>query len=156
MTVESILKKIKPIHTAFPTDWICLTGGEPLFQNIGGLVQRLKAEDFKIQVETNATLFQRLGVDWYTISPKPPDYFYRPEYIKKAKEIKIVVTKGLDLGVLKKIRQDFPEKIPFLLQPQSNRKSSGKHAMKLLKQTLRDGVKNVRLTAQIHKIFGWR
>ena len=156
MTVESILKKIKTIHTAYPTEWVCLTGGEPLFQNIGGLVQNLKAEDFKIQVETNATFFQRLCVDWYTISPKPPDYFYQPEYIKKAKEIKVVVTKGLDLGVLKKLRQDFPDKIPILLQPQSNSKSSGKHSIRLLRQALKEGMKNVRLTAQIHKIFGWR
>ena len=156
MTVESILKKIKKIHTAFPTEWVCLTGGEPLFQNIVGLAQRIKAEDFKIQVETNATIFRRLGVDWYTISPKPPDYFYQPEYIKKAKEVKMVVTKGLDLSVLKKLRQDFPEKTPLLLQPQSNRKSSGKHAIRLLKQSLKEGMKNIRLTTQIHKIFGLR
>jgi len=156
MTVESILKKIKKIHTAFPTEWVCLTGGEPLFQNIVGLAQRIKAEDFKIQVETNATIFRRLGVDWYTISPKPPDYFYQPEYIKKANEVKMVVTKGFDFVVLKKLRQDFPEKIPLLLQPQSNSKSSGKHAIRLLKQSLKEGMKNIRLTAQIHKIFGLR
>lgn len=156
MTVESILKKIKKIHTAFPTEWVCLTGGEPLFQNIRALAQRIKAEDFKIQVETNATIFRRLGVDWYTISPKPPNYFYHPEYIKKAKEVKMVVTKELDFGVLKKLRQDFPEKIPLILQPQSNNKSSGKHAIRLIKQSLKEGMKNIRLTAQIHKIFGLR
>ena len=156
MTVESILKKIKKIHTAFPTEWVCLTGGEPLFQNIRALAQRIKAENFKIQVETNATIFRRLGVDWYTISPKPPNYFYHPEYIKKAKEVKMVVTKELDFGVLKKLRQDFPEKIPLILQPQSNNKSSGKHAIRLIKQSLKEGMKNIRLTAQIHKIFGLR
>ncbi|MEE8603756.1 MAG: 7-carboxy-7-deazaguanine synthase QueE [Candidatus Aminicenantaceae bacterium] len=156
MTVESILKKIKKIHTAFPTEWVCLTGGEPLFQNIVALAQRIKAEDFKIQVETNATIFRRLGVDWYTISPKPPNYFYHPEYIKKAKEVKMVVIKELDFGVLKKLRQDFPEKIPLILQPQSNNKSSGKHAIRLIKQSLKEGMKNIRLTAQIHKIFGLR
>ncbi len=156
MSIESILKKLKKMHTTFPTEWVCLTGGEPLYQNIGRLVQQLKAEDLKIQVETNATIYRRIGVDWYTISPKPPDYFYQPEYIKKAKEVKIVVTKGLDLGVLKKLRQDFPEKIPLLLQPQSNSKSSAKHAIRLLRQTLKDDMKNIRLTAQIHKIFGWR
>jgi organic radical activating enzyme len=68
----------------------------------------------------------------------------------------MVVTKGLDLAVLKKLRQDFPKKIPLLLQPQSSSKSSGKHAIRLLRQTLKEGMKNVRLTAQIHKIFGWR
>jgi 7-carboxy-7-deazaguanine synthase len=156
MTVESILEKIQKMHTAFPADWVCLTGGEPLFQNPAELVKCLKEEDFRIQVETNATFFRHLGVDWYTISPKPPDYFCRPEYTKKAKEIKFVVTKGLNLDVLKKFRQDFPEKTPILLQPQSNSRSSGKHALKLLRKSLVAGLKNVRVTAQLHKIFGWR
>jgi organic radical activating enzyme len=156
MTVTQVIKKVKKIHSSFPAEWVCLTGGEPLLQNIGGLVRALKAEDFKIQVETNATISPQVGVNWYTVSPKPPDYFYQPEYKKKAKEIKMVVTTGLDLGVLKELRMDFPENIPLLLQPQSDRKSSGKQAMRLLRQALREGLKNVRLTAQIHKIFGVR
>jgi 7-carboxy-7-deazaguanine synthase len=156
MTVDSILEKTRKMHAAFPTQWICLTGGEPLLQDIGELVKRLKEENFRIQVETNATLFRRLDVDWYTISPKPPDYFYQTEYIKKAKEVKIVVTKGLDIGVLKKLRQDFSEKIPLLLQPQFDNQSSGKLALRLLRQAVKGEMKNVRLSAQIHKIFGWR
>jgi 7-carboxy-7-deazaguanine synthase len=156
MTVAQTLKKVKRIHRSFPTEWVCLTGGEPLLQNIRGLVQNLRAEDFKIQVETNATIYRNLSVNWYTISPKPPDYFCQPEYWKKAKEIKIVVTKGLKIGVLQSLRQHFPEKIPILLQPQSNDKSSSQRAIWLLRQTMKERVTNVRLTAQIHKIFGWR
>ena len=106
MTVESILKKIQKFHTAFPTQWACLTGGEPLLQDATGLVRRLKTENFRVQLETNATIFRQIGVDWYTISPKPPDYFYQPEYTKKAKEVKMVVIKGFDLSVLKRIRKD--------------------------------------------------
>ena len=156
LTVAQILEKVQKIHESFPTQWVCLTGGEPLLQNIGRLVRALKAENFKIQVETNATLSPPLGVNWYTISPKPPDYFFKPEYKKKAKEVKMVVTKGFDLDVLKKLRQAFPEKIPLLLQPQSNSRSSGERALSLLKGALKDGMENIRLTAQIHKIFGWR
>ena len=156
MTVESILEEIQKIHTGFPAQWVCLTGGEPLLQKLGGLTDNLKAKNFRIQVETNATIYQRLEVDWYTISPKPPDYFYRPEYLKKADELKLVVTKGLDLGVINKFRREFPEKIPLLLQPQSNSQWSGKRALRLLRQSLEEGMRNVRVTVQIHKIFGWR
>lgn len=156
MTVDSICEKIKKIRSAFPAQWVCLTGGEPLFQNIEGLVQRLRAENLKIQVETNATIFRRMAVDWYTISPKPPDYFYQPDYKKRAREIKIVVTEDLGLGTIKKLRREFPEKTPILLLPRSNSKASGKHAAKLLKQAMKENVGNVRMTAQIHKIFGWR
>ena len=50
---------------------LLLTGGEPLIQDVTGLVQRLKAENFRIQVETNATIFRQIGVDWYTIGRSP-------------------------------------------------------------------------------------
>ena len=156
MTVAQVVKKVQKIQGSFPAEWVCLTGGEPLLQNIGELVRALKADQFKIQVETNATIPPQVGVNWYTVSPKPPDYFYQPAYKKKAKEVKIVVIKGLDLDVIKKIRRDFPETIPLLLQPQSNNQASGKHALRLLRQALVEGMKNIRMTAQIHKIFGWR
>jgi len=156
MTVARILKKVDKICSSFPAKWVCLTGGEPLIQNIGELVRSLKAEDFKIQVETNATIFRSLAVNWYTISPKPPLYFYQPEFRTKAKEVKIVVTKRLNLRVLKKLRQDFPEKIPLLLQPQSCKKWSTTYAIKVLNQAMKDDLKNIRLTAQMHKIFGLR
>lgn len=156
MTVFQIVDRIKKIHSSFPARWTCITGGEPLLQNIGGLVRSLKAEDFKIQVETNATRFQRIGADWYSISPKPPEYYFRPEYRNKATEVKIVVIKGLDFSLIERLRKNFPIKVPILLQPQSNTKSSGTLAVKLLKEALNEGMPNVRLTAQIHKIFGWR
>jgi organic radical activating enzyme len=156
MTVARIMDKVKKIHQDFPAPWVCLTGGEPLLQNIGVLVHGLKEEGFKIQVETNATLSPIPGVSWYTVSPKSPDYYFRPSYKKRAKEVKIVVIKGLDLDVIKKLRDDFPEKIPILLQPLSASPASGKLAMKLLARTLEAGMKNIQMTAQVHKMFGWR
>jgi 7-carboxy-7-deazaguanine synthase len=156
MTVESVLKKIQKLHAAFPAQWVCITGGEPLLQNCRDLTESLKKENFKIQVETNATVFQQMKVDWYTLSPKPPQYFYRPEYLKKTREIKIVVTNGLNLGVIKKLRAEFPGKIPLLLQLQSNSQSSGKRALRLLRQSLKEGMTNIRVTVQIHNMLGWR
>lgn len=156
MTIDAICGKINKIHRAFPAEWVCLTGGEPLIQNIEELVQRLKADNFKIQVETNATMGPQRGVDWYTVSPKPPDYFFRPEYTKKATEVKIVVTEGIDKEILKKLRQGFPRELPILLQPRSNSKTSAEYAMRLLRYALREGMDNIRISAQIHKIFKWR
>jgi 7-carboxy-7-deazaguanine synthase len=156
MAVTRVLDKVKKIYNSFPTRWICLTGGEPLLQSVEGLVRRLKAEGFKIQVETNGTIYRRMAVNWYTVSPKSPEYFYQPEYRKKANEVKVIVTKSLNFGVLQRLRREFPEKTPLLLQPQSNRKWSGERAMKLLRQTLEANLNNIRLSVQIHKIFGWR
>ncbi len=156
MTVPQIMNRLKRIRYNFPAEWVCLTGGEPLLQGIKTLVQRMKTEGLKIQIETNATLFRRLDVDWYTVSPKPPDYSFQPAYKKKAREVKLVVTKGLDLDILRKLRKEFPEKIPLLLQVQSNAQWSAKLASKLLRQALTDELKNIRVTAQIHRVFKWR
>lgn len=156
MTVAQILEKVDKIHASFPAPWVCLTGGEPLLQNIGGLVRALKTKGFLIQVETNGTFAPLSGVNWHTLSPKPPDYFFHPEFKKRAKEVKLVMTGELDLAILNKLRQSFPEKIPILLQPRSNRQTSAKRAARLLKKAVAEGMKNIRLTAQIHKIFGWR
>jgi 7-carboxy-7-deazaguanine synthase len=156
ITVSQIMNRLKKIRSAFPAEWTCLTGGEPLLQRVEALVQNLKTEGLKIQVETNATFFRRLDVDWYTVSPKPPDYSFQPAYKKKAREVKLVAIKGLDLDILRKLRKEFPEKIPFLLQVQSNAQWSAKLASKLLRQAMTDGLKNIRVTAQIHRIFNWR
>jgi len=154
--VEQILRKIKKIETRFPCQWVCLTGGEPLLQDVGELTKKLKKKKFKIQVETNATIYRDLPVDWYTISPKPEQYFYKPEYRNTAKEVKLIVTRELELGVIQNLRHNFPQKIPILLQPQSNRKWSFNQALKLLRQSLKIGLKNIKVSVQLHKIYGLR
>lgn len=155
-STPQVLEEIKKLRRHFPAQWVCLTGGEPLVQDLGELVKRLKKEGFKVQVETNATLFRPLPVDWYSISPKPEKYFYCPEYREKAKEVKLIVTKNLDLELIQRIRKKFPEKTPILLQPQSNKKWSMVLGMKLLRQALKAGLKNIRLSVQLHKIYGLR
>ena len=155
-STAQILEKVKKIRRRFPAKWVCLTGGEPLVQDLAELVKGLKKEDFKVQVETNATLYQPLPVDWYSISPKPDKYSYRPEYRERAREVKLIVTKKLDFELIRRLRKEFPEKTPFFLQPQSNRKWSMILGMKLLKQALKAGQKNIRLSIQLHKIYGLR
>lgn len=155
-SVDQVLEEVRKIRQSFPAQWICITGGEPLLQDIDGLTKALKKEGLKIQVETNATLYRTLPVDWYSISPKPDRYTFRPEYREKAKEVKIIITKNLDLESIRRLRMRFPEKTPVLLQPQSNRKWSMNLGMKLIRQTIKAGLRNIRLSSQMHKIFGFR
>lgn len=156
LTESQVIEKIKKIYLVYPARWVCLTGGEPFLQNVEELVRRLKKEGFKIQVETNATIYRPMAVNWYSISPKPPKYLFQPEYRKKAKEVKIIVTRELEFHVLKRLRDAFPGNIPLLLQPQSNRKWSLDKAKKLLKYSLKENMENIKLSVQIHKIFGWQ
>jgi len=150
---SQVVEKIKKMRARFPAHWVCLTGGEPLLQDLRQLVSLLKKEKFKVQVETNATRYYPLSIDWYTISPKPKAYSFAPEYQARAKEVKLVATKDLRLGVIKKLRQTFPEKTPILLQPQSSKRWSQRLAMKIIRQALEAGLKNVRLSAQLQKIL---
>lgn len=155
-SIEQILENVRKIHHRFPARWVCLTGGEPLLQKIDNLVHALKSEGLKIQLETNATLYLPLPVDWYSISPKPEKYIFCPEYRTKAREVKIIVTKDLDYKTVHHLRREFPDQTPLLLQPQSNKKWSMLKGMSLLRQALKSGLVNIRISVQLHKIYGLR
>ncbi|MBE0461479.1 MAG: 7-carboxy-7-deazaguanine synthase QueE [Candidatus Aminicenantes bacterium] len=156
MSTTVIVRTIERLHKRFPAEWVCLTGGEPLLQDITDVTRNLKKHGFKIQVETNATIFRSLPVDWYTISPKPDEYFFQPEYKKLAKEVKIIVTRELLFETIEKLRGEFPQATPILLQPQSNRKWSMDLGLKLLKKSIQHGLNNIRLSVQLHKVYGIR
>lgn len=151
---EKIIDAVKRIQRRFPADWVCLTGGEPLFQDIESLVKKLKKAGFNIHIETNGTFHCPFKVDWLTLSPKPGTYRFAPEFTEKANEVKLVVSKDLNLEVILRLREKFPSRTPILLQPQSNRKWSVNMGMKLLKQALNSGLKNIKMSIQIHKIYG--
>jgi len=155
-SAEQAVRKITRIRERFPAGWVCLTGGEPLLHDLRRLVNILHREKFKVQLETNATLYYPLAADWFTISPKPRAYFYAAEYRARAKEVKLVATRDLQLEVIKKLRRAFPEKTPLLLQPQSSQRWSQNLAMKLVKQAMEAGLENIRLSVQLHKILRLR
>jgi 7-carboxy-7-deazaguanine synthase len=50
--------------------FVVCTGGEPLLQLDGHLIDALHAEDFEIAVETNGTITAPSGIDWICVSPK--------------------------------------------------------------------------------------
>jgi organic radical activating enzyme len=50
--------------------FVVLTGGEPLLQADGALLDALHARGFAIAVETNGTIDPPGGLDWLCVSPK--------------------------------------------------------------------------------------
>ena len=155
-TREEVMAEVRGLRRDFPAAWICLTGGEPLLQDISGLVRDLKKEGLKVQAETNGTVDRLLAVDWYTVSPKPPEYAVEPRFQKTAREVKLVVSRELDFNIVRMVRKKFPSPTPIFLQPESNRRRSAAKAMRILRQTLKEGLENIRLSAQLHKILGIR
>ena len=69
---------------------ICLTGGEPALQVDEALVRLLKAEGYRLHLETNGTKALPEGLDWVTLSPKGP------VVLEKADELKLVLAPGVE------------------------------------------------------------
>ncbi|MBC7363329.1 MAG: 7-carboxy-7-deazaguanine synthase QueE [Candidatus Aminicenantes bacterium] len=154
MSSPEILSKIVGISEHLPTRWVVLTGGEPLCQNLKPLVRELKKAGYLLHLETNGTRPLNFKVDWLTISPKPPAYKISPDLPSRAREVKLVVTRDLDLKIIKKMRKLFGEKIPLILQPQSAASWSYRKAWKLYLEAVKTRVPNIRLSCQLHKVYG--
>ena len=176
--IARIAARVARLQKSSPAEWIVLTGGEPLLQDVGPLVRLLKNEGHssaacmhgrvrrnltpgpnpgsrppKIQIETNGIIYRRLPIDWYTISPKPPTYAFHPEYRARAREVKLVASKELTYAVVVRVRDAFPPSVPLLLQPESNSAASGAKALRLLRRAAREGRTNIRMSLQMHKIL---
>jgi 7-carboxy-7-deazaguanine synthase len=151
--VGEIVDEVRALWRAFPARWVCLTGGEPLRQDVAPLVRELKRAGLSVQIETNGTFAPRPGADWYTVSPKPPAYAAHPLFRKKAREVKLVAGRDLTGDVVRAVRRAFPAATPVILQPQSNAAWSMRKAMKLLEEASRQGLANIRVSVQLHKIY---
>jgi len=127
-------------------EWVCITGGEPMLQDLGPLVQELIVRDLQIQVETNGTVepLGIYGVHHYTVSPKTPHVL--PFYWGMAKEAKFVVAEEADLR-----RVQYPKCFwgQVFLQPESNKPEAVAICLAALKER-----PEWRLSLQIHKIIG--
>ncbi len=156
MSPGEVTEAVKGLRERFPAGWVSLTGGEPFLQNLRPLVRLLRKAGLKIQVETNGTRHCPLAVDWLTVSPKPKFYRVAPEFIRKAREVKLVVSRDLTLATVKKVRLSFPAATPLILQPESDRPWSRKRALELLDGAGRAGLTNIRLSLQLHKVLGLR
>jgi len=65
---------------------VVCTGGEPLLQLDGPLIDALHARGFEVAVETNGTRVPPPGLDWVTVSPKADAELV----LKKGDELKLI------------------------------------------------------------------
>jgi organic radical activating enzyme len=92
-------------------------------------------------------------VDWYTASPKPPDYALHPDLTEVARELKLVVSSELTTETCLRLARLTPAETPLVLQPESNQGWSIQKGQALLRNVLASGKTNVRLSMQLHKII---
>lgn len=86
-----------------------ITGGEPMLQLDGALVDALHARGFRVAVETNGTLPAVPGIDWICVSPKAGTDIVQ----RSGDELKLVwPQRGIDPAELEQWEFDH-----FLVQP---------------------------------------
>ncbi|MCU0244422.1 MAG: 7-carboxy-7-deazaguanine synthase QueE [Acidobacteria bacterium] len=156
LPVEAVVAEVLRLGAPLPAAWVALTGGEPLAQDLGPLVDRLHAEGYLVQIETNGAFPPEPRADWHTVSPKPPDYAVHPGFARRAREVKLVVCRSLTLDAVRTVRAAFPAATPLFLQPQSNAGWSLRKAATLLDRASRAGLGGIRLSVQLHKVYGIR
>lgn len=152
MSPLQIAAAVNDLQAATPGARLVITGGEPLEQDLGGLLQALRRRRCFVAVETNGLHFQDLAFDWWTVAPKDvAAYRVHPRLWRRAGEIKLLVTAALDLAVLEAIRRKTTA--PIVLQPEHGRPEKYRHAFDLFAASQRRGIAAVRLGAQLHRIY---
>lgn len=138
--IESLWPSSDPAHRL-----VVLTGGEPLLQVDGPLIDALHRRGFRIAVETNGTVAAPAGIDWVCVSPKAG----APLVQRTGQEIKLVFPQPSLMP------HDLPlEKLAFdhyLLQPMDgpNQASNTQAAIAYCQANPR-----WRLSVQTHKMVG--
>ena len=126
-----------------PDRLIVITGGEPLLQLDGPLIDALHAHGFSIAVETNGTIPAPEGIDWLCVSPKGQSQVVQ----RSGNELKLVwPQEELDPAALSD--WDFDH---FLIQPKD-----GPDRHKAVEAAIQFVMTNPRwkLSLQTHKFLG--
>ena len=136
---------------------VVITGGEPLRQNIVPLCEALIADRFKIQIETNGTLFRDLPKEVDIIcSPKNTGGGYFPvreDLLGRISALKFIISASDGLyGSVPDVGQGaYP--IPVYVQPMDQYDSAQNQANYALAVSLAMEY-GYRLSLQTHKILG--
>ncbi len=67
---EALALTVRDMWPGGGKPYVVCTGGEPLLQLDGSLIDALHAQGFEVGVETNGTLAAPEGLDWICVSPK--------------------------------------------------------------------------------------
>ena len=128
-----------------PAPWVCLTGGEPLGQNIAELCRVLVDKGYRIHIETNGTIgpdpMLYKWIEHWTVSPK---CFPVVDGFRRIDELKYVVGKSFKE---ERVQENLAGCI--YLQPESSKAEYLQKALDILKCH-----PQWRLSSRVHKTLG--
>ena len=141
LTMAEIVKEVQ--H--HPAEWVCITGGEALRQDIVPLCRALKDAGYHLHIETNGTVTPdpRLFdlIEHWTVSPKKPEI--APGF-ERITELKYVVGEAFEENNVDDNRSDH-----VYLQPESSKPEFNDKTLEILQRHPR-----WRLSYRLHKILG--
>lgn len=99
------------------TEFVVITGGEPLMHDLGPLTKSLKRRGLKVHIETSGSSPLSGELDWITLSPKR---FKKPldDIYPSVDELKVVVLTNKDLAWAEANAKKCPPSTTLLLQPE--------------------------------------
>lgn len=138
-------------------DLVVITGGEPLRQNIAPLCEALLVRGFRVQIETNGTLFRPLPERVAIVcSPKNTGKGYHPlreDLLKRAQALKFLVSRHhpwyREVAEVGQTRHA----IPVYVQPMDEYDDMKNHENLAYAVALAQ-TNGYRLSLQIHKLIG--
>jgi 7-carboxy-7-deazaguanine synthase len=140
-------------------DLIVITGGEPMLQPIAKLCNLLLRKKFKIQIETNGTIYRKIPLAVEIIcSPKTTRgkyYPINPNLLKRIKAFKFLISANNpnyhDIANYAKEQK----KIPIFIQPidEYDQKKNQQNIQRIVDLSMQNGYL---VSLQIHKILNIR
>lgn len=156
ITLADILSRIEAL-AAEKYGLVVITGGEPFRQNIAPLCKALIQRGFKVQIETNGTLYRTLPESVEIIcSPKNTGQGYFPvrdDLLPRVQAFKFIISEGnpayRDVAEVGQSRYN----TPVYVQPMDeyNEAKNASNLSRALTLATRHGY---RLSLQLHKLLG--
>ena len=111
VSINQIMNKVKKVKTNF----VVITGGEPLLHNLDLLTKELKKLNKKIHLETSGTQPLSGSFDWICFSPKKKQTPLN-EIKPLANELKVIINNKNDFDWAEQQRKDLNDNCKLYLQ----------------------------------------
>ena len=181
LDISRTIKQIEDLNLYSIHNTVALTGGEPLLYSgfLKGLLPQIRDRGFKVYLETNGTLTDKLDdvipyVDTISVDIKLPSVSKIKPYwdehkgfLKRAFEkeffVKVVVSDEIDMSEFDKaltLVREMSFDIPFIIQPETKKDSCciniSANMLLILQERALKALNNVLVIPQAHKMMNMR
>lgn len=153
MSLDAIENDVK----RHPHTLVVITGGEPLRQNIVPLCERLIGQGYRVQIETNGTLWRPLPPEVHIVcSPKVSQGRYhplRPDLLDRVNALKFLISE--DVSEYREVGEvgQAGRPIPVYVQPM-DAYNDAENAANRARAVMLAQTRGYTLSLQLHKIIG--